>query len=182
LLFSYLHSKGADTGVVNTFGCNAALWCSQSTGDVLEAIRWLESIGNDIKQINFNGHSVLHKAAQRGNNRFCQWVICRFGCRDSTDLLALISPDKENCCPSDLAGMEGHNRLAKWLALEEVKIALHAFKVNKDGQSNIYMPLWLKDGIEGARHAVNRYNVNDFYESGAAIRRISASIVLSSDT
>jgi len=162
--------------VVNKFGCNAALWCSQSTKDGLEAIKWLESIGNDINCINFNGHSVLHKSAQRGNQHFCKWIICRFERSKAANSLSLISPDAENCCPSDLAGMEGHSQLAEWLARQESEIALCAFTESQAVES-MCIPVWLKDGIRGAKHTVNRTNLRGLYESGAGIRRMSAHIV-----
>lgn len=41
---------------------------------------------------------------------------------DSNKILALIGPDVEGYCPSDLAGMEGHETLASLLANTEIHL------------------------------------------------------------
>ena len=128
---------------VNSYGCNAALWAAQGHGTV-ETMEWLESVGCPINVVNFSGHGVLHKAAQRGRRDICEWFVrnrlVSWGSSSDTtkeadrrhagtaewdasllpgDLLTLIGPDNDGCMPSDLAGMEGHEDLALFLAQEE---------------------------------------------------------------
>jgi len=171
----YLYSKGANVAAVNVFGCNAALWCAQSESDNLEPIKWLYSIGGEISLINFNGHSFLHKSAQRGKINFCKW-ICKSG-GAGVDLLVFVSPDAEQCCPSDLAGMEGHIQLADWLAVWECEVASNVYQKYKVGE-RLSLPLWLKDGIESAKHKINRVDLTGVYESGSAVKRMAASVYI----
>ena len=146
-----LYRHGCDIHVLNSYGCSPVLWCSQGTnGNGLEALKWLRDRGCNTTLVNHNGHGVLHKAAQRGQRDVAEWLI-REECGDSlvttvvptagihkTDssslgsststtqrknvLLALVGPDIEGYCPSDLAGMEGHNDFAEYLATIEFRV------------------------------------------------------------
>ena len=92
-----------------------------------------------MKLVNHNGHGVLHKAAQRGQRDVAEWLIqeeCSSFVAESAEtpidsnldstarnvLVALVGPDIEGYCPSDLAGMEGHDEFAEWLARVEIRV------------------------------------------------------------
>jgi hypothetical protein len=97
--------------------------------------------------LNHNGHGVLHKAAQRGQGEVCQWfwtnIVWPKVCMATTapaepSLLSsssiatawqLIGPDQEGYCPSDLAGMEGHDEVVQWLVQQEIKLVEYTVEV-----------------------------------------------------
>jgi len=157
----YLHSRGTDVGVINAFGCNAALWCAQSVEENLDAIKWLESIGGDIGLINYNGHSVLHKSAQRGKMNFCRWIIHSVDhVLQGVDSLTFVTPDADSYCPSDLAKMEGHTKLVEFLALWECEVASKAIQQYQEG-GRISLPLWLMDRIDSTKNTIDRTALRD---------------------
>lgn len=172
-----LHDKyGCRVDTCNQFGCNAVLWAAQGPTmptattttidhDELDysecassrLVQWLEEVGCPTYMVNHSGHGVLHKAAQRGNRRLCEWFVSQrllpwllkqkkqcnvaggggpgetgeerndiSGGNDS-DIFRLIGPDNDECTPSDLAGMEGHQELALYLAQQEMAMAMTAF-------------------------------------------------------
>jgi hypothetical protein len=187
---SYLHEKGADVNSVNSFGCNAVLWAAQSNRMGLHIIQFLEEIGCDLELINSNGHGIVHKSAQRGKLDVCEWMFSRMklfrvsGCRremnhnsdaftiNIPNMLRMIAPDKENCCPSDLAGQANCHQLAKFLIDCETEICMEAIKSNPED-----IPSWLKEGILNSKHLSNRSNLHELYESGAAIKKIASFVV-----
>lgn len=80
---------------MNSFGCNAALWCAQGKAEV-EVLEWLATKECSIVLVNNNGHGVVHKAAQRGWKRGCKWVIeNRFKLQPLYQSLKLVGPDTE---------------------------------------------------------------------------------------
>jgi ankyrin repeat protein len=115
-IMQFLYERGCDVASSNSFGCNAALWAAQGCGDPV-VLEWLASVGCDIYKVNDNGHGILHKAAQRGRSRLCEWFLALQISE------AHIGPDLEGCMPSDLAGMEGHEDLAVYLARQEALLA-----------------------------------------------------------
>lgn len=62
-------------GAVNTFGCNAAMWCVQGRAAGLDACEYVKSLGVSFRLLNANGHSAAHKAAQRGRRDVCAWLL-----------------------------------------------------------------------------------------------------------
>jgi ankyrin repeat protein len=101
---------------VNHYGCNALLWAAQGLAQP-STLSWLVDVaGCSLTHVNANGHSVLHKAAQRNRADIVHWLqdYLLFKNQDciNTTCLALISPDQEGCLPSDLAGMEGYSAAA----------------------------------------------------------------------
>jgi ankyrin repeat protein len=92
-----LASHGASVNATNIYGCNAALWCAQSTSAAIAdrlptdssctssvdepdstqigIFKWLPSMGCSLGIVNTNGHGVLHKAAQRGRRDVCAWFL-----------------------------------------------------------------------------------------------------------
>lgn len=172
---------------VNSFGCNAVLWAAQSNRIGLDVIQFLEEIGCDLELINSNGHGIIHKSAQRGKLDVCDWMFSRMKTftmlgRENhssdafainvTDMLRMIAPDKENCCPSDLAGQANYHHLAQFLIDCEKEICMEAIKINPNA-----IPTWLEEGVLNAKHLSNRTNLHDVYESGAAIKKIAVFVV-----
>ena len=166
-ILKYLHGRGCSSQSANMFGCNAALWASQGAGDSF-LLAWLESIGCSWKTaINHNGHSVLHKAAQRGRRDLVEWFIheLRFDIFPCPHILELIGPDSDQCIPSDLARMEGHDQLAMTLHLEEMSIIQDAMR------NNVLLPAWLSP----AANPMPRLGAE--YEMGLARLRLATNHV-----
>lgn len=126
-ILEYLHDRhDADMLTVNKFGCNALLWAAQGTATP-ETMEWLVRVARcPVTHTNGNGHGVLHKAAQRNRPDIAAWfqefvwklLIDDDDTSESTEtvpqrLWLLWGPDKEGCTPSDLAGIEGHQDLAR---------------------------------------------------------------------
>ena len=166
----FLHQNGCDINSLNQFGCNALLWCSQGAATP-EIFSWLHSTGADFTLVNDNGHSALHKAAQRGNASACKWLVDMYLHKPESDVdgqrgnasackwLLLIGPDAEGACPSDLCGMNGHENLAKWLSKQECDFVqrivspMHLTKFNTQAHASkcrkicgsLALPSWLRD-------------------------------------
>lgn len=127
----FLHNRGCNINSLNSFGCNALLWCSQGAATP-EILSWLHASGADFSLVNDNGHSALHKAAQRGNALACKWLVEKFLIDTSKnfDGFLFIGPDAEGACPSDLCGMNGHEGLAEWLSKHECDyVQRHATRI-----------------------------------------------------
>jgi hypothetical protein len=63
---------------------------------------------------------------------------------DEVDL-QLVGPDSDGCTPSDLAGMEGHEELAAWVATQETKSVQIAMTM----EASFEPPKWLVEAPEG---------------------------------
>ena len=60
----------ADLHATNSYGCNAVQWAAQAEpARAVEVCRWLQSRGLDLKLLNRNGHSAVHKAAVKGRRQ-----------------------------------------------------------------------------------------------------------------
>lgn len=152
---------------MNSFGCNPVLWCAQGKGDV-STMKWLQGKKCDLTLINNNRHGVLHKAAQRGQQDICAWffenLVSQYA---SESALKLVGPDTEGYCPSDLAGIEGNEKLARFLAKNEMTL-VQDLKLNQEKNRNnlpVNWPDWLhksRNGIsmrlsEKEQHTWERY-------------------------
>ena len=130
-------------GAVNTFGCNAAMWCVQGRAAGLDACEYVKSLGVSFRLLNANGHSAAHKAAQRGRRDVCAWLLGwewpegreTPSPRDAADPApgrgpeiarrdplaralvdaAHLGPDDEGFRPSDLARLAGDLELRDFL-------------------------------------------------------------------
>jgi len=174
-VMTYLHSRGCNVHTINSFGCNATLWAAQGEGE-LEAMKWLcDDIGCDFTRINENGHSILHKSAQRGKRAVIQWVLERMK-GQTHKAFELIGPDLERHCPSDLAGMEGHAELAEWLSDEEKDLAAQWYK-NVASE----LPEWIAEGLQQvdvmSKLIVGSKTQMNAWEAGGGTRRICCHIV-----
>jgi ankyrin repeat protein len=166
-VMQFLHSSGCNVTSSNTFGCNAALWAAQGAADSA-VMEWLDRIGCSVFQVNSNGHGVLHKAAQRGREDVSKWFVEHLFKKllemqnSECDIdLQLIGPDSDKCTPSDLAGMESHEELAKWIASQEMLfIGLLSQSTRK-----YFVPEWLKQ-----TPSVESYDLR--WEAGAGLMRL----------
>ena len=149
-------------GAVNTFGCNAAMWVVQG-GAGLDACRYVRSLGVTFRLLNANGHSAVHKAAQRGRRDVCAWLLGRGGDDDGDDgdadaivesdapesdaeaawARALVgsahlAPDNEGFTPADHARLAGDARLATWLRARqrEASVRERTRFIRNDGRND----------------------------------------------
>jgi len=99
---------GADLHAMNGYGCNAIQWAAQSDGGALLVCRWLRERGLDLKLLNRNGHSALHKAAVKGNAATCEWLLSAEGGLGEPHLRA----DADGNTPALMARLEGFTELA----------------------------------------------------------------------
>jgi ankyrin repeat protein len=99
-----LYRAGCNVQATNDYGCNAILWCAQGGGGggggqddndsatssrLCYTMEWLQSVGCRINQVNANGHSLVHKAAQRGRRDIiCEWFFDKM----QQQLLCLSTP------------------------------------------------------------------------------------------
>lgn len=110
-------SARCDYQSCNAYGCNVACWTAMGCGTV-ECCDYLRSLGVPFNLVNANGHSTLHKAAQRGNQEICEWLLTH------GDLTSRhVQPDQEGYTPSALAKVEGFAELAEWLAKRQAHVA-----------------------------------------------------------
>jgi ankyrin repeat protein len=118
----YLVDGGlADVHARNSYGCNAVQWGAQSdVSENSDVCRWLQSVGLDLTLLNHNGHSAVHKAALKGNQRVCEWLLSPEVGLGSAHLQA----DGDGNAPSRLARAEGFAALAAWLEAAEAAHAL----------------------------------------------------------
>ena len=65
----------ADPHTRNSYGCNAAMWAAQG-GAPLDLCRYMHAeLAVDFTRVNANGQGCLHKAAQRGQQDMCEWLL-----------------------------------------------------------------------------------------------------------
>lgn len=199
---------------VNRFGCNAVLWAAQGSFEnppQCRIIEWLLKHGCNLYLVNSNGHSVLHKAAQRGRYDLAMWVVQHLFGRLSTlqkdeaataaaaagkesssplsVLEKLVGPDAEGCTPSDLAGMEHHQDLAVDLAEQEQKLAVTYWDLWRRTTSSPSLPAWMKGLL--AHETLSGTDQHGDYEWGPraglhrlreAIRGVASSNSVSDDS
>jgi hypothetical protein len=166
----------------NVYGCNAALWCAQGQGDAA-TMEWLLSVGCPVAVVNTNCHGVLHKASQRGRRDICEWFCRKVLQLDPEYLqpdemevaharnvdevnLQLVGPDSDGCTPSDLAGMEGHEELAAWIAAQETKSVQIAMTI----EASFEPPKWLVEAPEGVAMLTSSSEL--VFEPWAGVRRM----------
>ncbi|KAL3923808.1 MAG: hypothetical protein SGARI_006148 [Bacillariaceae sp.] len=156
----FLWQQGCVIDSVNSQGVN---------GDGLKALQWLQSRGCCMKRVNTNGHGVLHKAAQRGQQNVAEWFIKVIlnECNEVEETIKLVGPDTEGYCPSDLAGMEGHSDLAMLLAETEMKVC-RDLRLAPDYA--------IPDHFGGFRAGDSKARENWTWEKYGGLRRMKASL------
>lgn len=144
-------------------------------------LKWLYSMNCNMGLVNSNGHGALHKAAQRGRGSVCRWLVLTVFMGDAVSpvddnsKLLLVGPDSDGCCPSDLAGMEGHLELAMWLAEHEVSLAQKLCSSTK--LTRQMLPNWLLSEIQSSCCQVRGVDLN-VWEPGGGVRRIKCGLDL----
>lgn len=171
-IMEFLSEDGADVHTLNHFGCNAVLWAAQGKGDT-RIMEWLQLKGCEMTKVNNNGHGVLHKAAQRGQQPVCNWFFDTWikVSTDGTTALKLVGPDTEGYCPSDLAGMEGHDDLAREIAAMEMDLIENLLMEYGD------LPSWLTATQEGISMRVSEKELFTWERFGGQ-RRMRSRLVL----
>lgn len=172
----FLHNSGCDIHITNAFGCNAVLWSAQGDGSS-KSLAWLLECGADFSLVNSNGHSALHKAAQRGSSQSVKWLVHTFLLKGYMmgDQSSFIAPDADGNCPSDLCGMEGHELLARWLSGQECDYMASQLAAS-NGLDFQHIPPWLRKELHGvqalARAGVHDSNADE-WGAGYGLRRMA---------
>ena len=137
---------GARLHTRNSFGCNAFQWAAQCpTDDAVPLCRWLHARGLDARVLNRNGHSALHKAAIKGSDAVCDWLLNEGGLGE-----AHMLPDRDGNTPAAMAHAEGFAELAARLeaavaAVKEEQEMVPATGAGPTGEA--------EEATEGAAHA-----------------------------
>ena len=181
----FLHRRGCDVCASNSFGCNAVLWSAQGAGTGA-ILAWLRECGVEFRLLNSNGHSALHKAAQRGCRETVEWLADAFLCDNHADGSLFVGPDAEGNCPSDLCGMEGHEKLAIWIAERECQYFARRWSNTPmvDGSfDKPLIPSWLREALAKAKSTARpTLNLLDDdghrWGSGGGVRRIVGTMLL----
>ncbi|CAK4286852.1 unnamed protein product [Aphanomyces euteiches] len=93
---------------LNSYGCNATQW-SCMTGSV-SMMEFLCAQGVNFTLLNHNGHSALHKAAIKGHQAACEWLLAHGGLGHQH-----MQEDDDGFTPVRFAVENGHAALGKWL-------------------------------------------------------------------
>ena len=171
-IMKFLHDNGCNIHSTNNFGCNSVLWSAQGAGSC-EIMSWLFDIGLDFTLINSNGHSALHKAAQRGSNEVVYWLVNTVLDNKSSVAWDMIKPDTEGHCPSDLAQMEQHEQLAQEISKFECDCIIRMVKEDTTVDALInsdILPPWLKQALLEAK-------TNSSCDQSTGIRRMALSLI-----
>ena len=136
-----VETGGAAFGAVNAHGCNVAMWAVQGRAG-LDTCEYLRSLGVTFRLLNANGHSAVHKAAQRKRRDVCAWLLGRRGDHlgdaivgdapvEEKDVEAAwaralvgadhLAPDNEGFTPADHARLAGDARLSAWLTARQAE-------------------------------------------------------------
>jgi len=102
----------ANAHVCNSYGCTAGMWACQGPNASVELMQMLQEFQIDMTSLNDNGQGCLHKAAQRGNEDVCKWLV-----ENVTLGKEHFMPNHaERSPPSQLAYFSGNTELANWLS------------------------------------------------------------------
>lgn len=114
----------------NQFGCNAAHWAA-FRGDV-KMLKYMFLHGLDFLHINKNLRSPLHKAAVKGNEEACMWLLKPLAEGGPGLGIAHMQPEIEGDTPITLARSIGHLQLEHNLRkkYEELSSALAICEYN----------------------------------------------------
>ena len=154
-------------------------------GAGLDACRYVRSLGVTFRLLNANGHSAVHKAAQRGRRDVCAWLRGRGGDDgDDGDADAIVesdapesdaeaawaralvgrphlAPDNEGFTPADharLAGDDATRRVAAREATRGVRAASRAMRI-RDGRTTGTTRTTRRSRISRGNDSVDRRDV-----------------------
>jgi len=96
---------GADPHSLNDHGCNAAQWAAL-TGSIAVLEFLVTEYELDLFIRNKNCHTILHKAAQRGHEPMCRWLLTAWPSP------LWLEADKTGMTAGALALANGHRALA----------------------------------------------------------------------
>lgn len=175
-IMQYLRQRGCDIHMANSFGCNAVLWSAQGVGNTCETMAWLLESGSVFNLVNSNGHSALHKAAQRGSLRTVTWLVNTLLFDKDIEWALLIGPDMEGNCPSDLCGMEGHESLALWVSKCECDCITRSIQCVDDSSC---IPSWLQRDFPETKSCTitDINNIRTQWGNGGGIRRMALGLI-----
>lgn len=110
-----LAGEGCDVNARNAHGCNATQWAVLSGGDsggggggAAALLGFLQEQGVLFTLVSKNGHTVLHKAAQRGNVEAATWILAR----PAVLGVDVAARDKDGDTAQELARANGFDDLA----------------------------------------------------------------------
>ena len=109
----------------NAWGCRDAHWAAMGA-DAGVALAWLrrrlstEAWRDAVTEPQAQGHTVFHKAAQRGRRDALARLLAEF--EDDVGALAALSEDDSGRTPSQIAAAAGHEGTAALLAHAEAAI------------------------------------------------------------
>jgi hypothetical protein len=117
-----MNEAGAEVSSRNTWGCSPAHWLAMSRMDDTDALlrlaRWLQEKGVSFSQIQAQGHSPLHKAAQHKNRPLIQWLASSEGLSGAAKSEA-AQPDQGGHAPWDIwESAGGDSAFAEWMKQE----------------------------------------------------------------
>ena len=191
-IMKFLHESGCDIHTTNSFGCNAVLWNAQGDG-TSETMAWLLDVGSDFGLVNSNGHTALHKAAQRGCSGTIRWLVDNFLVSDGDiDGSLFIGPDLEGNCPSYLCGMECLNEsMARWLSKQECEFIVRSISLTSESEDYLSenhscVPFWLRKELQEAKAANNCRtslvcDVSSQWGAGFGVRRMALALLARSN-
>lgn len=117
-----LLDHGADPLKANDWGCTAAHWIAMTKCDsapaVSECCQFLQQLGVSFLTPQSQGHSPLHKAAQRQNRHVIEWMAGEAGLSFSQKQV-VAKPDQGQYTPSDIWKSVGGDKLfGEWMKHE----------------------------------------------------------------
>ena len=90
----------------------------------------------------------------------------------------MIAPDQEGFGPSDLAGMEGHEELARWLAAQEILLVQTVLsQALEERQCDPLRVEWLHSKLPGVTSHLLQNKEKYIWERHGAVRRMRSSLM-----
>ena len=111
---------GAQVNKANEWGCDSSHWACMSVGEkqsTLGVCNYLKRVCKlDFTRAQHQGHTPLHKAAQKQNDYVIKWLCSVESGHDRKQLLALGKADNGGNCPSDIyRSVGGSSMFADWM-------------------------------------------------------------------
>lgn len=106
----YLASQGANVHAMNEWGCDASqfvgMTISKSVSDVRSLCHFLKyKLGINFARTQYQGHTILHKAAQKCNRHVIQWLADKSkegACLTKSETDQIGEPDLGGHLPSEI--------------------------------------------------------------------------------
>eukprot|EP00934_Nitzschia_sp_Nitz4_P001901 Nitzschia sp. Nitz4//scaffold163_size50693//35809//37155//NITZ4_006992-RA/size50693-processed-gene-0.34-mRNA-1//1//CDS//3329538043//1901//frame0 len=120
-LVQQMREKKIPEATPNEWGCSPAHWVAMTISSDATAVQelcdyLLQECSVDFTALQRQGHSPLHKAAQRKNEQILRWMARQF---PSEELQACAKPDVGGHCPSDIwKSVGGDEKVYQWMVNE----------------------------------------------------------------